>query len=223
MLRLGEQNIKGLRLGDQKIKKAYLGESLVFSEAKPSRLPEGYTELQYIENPNLAYIQMNSYLATTISKSWEIIFEIIDSTINAYLIGSNTNYLYYNRNTKRIIFYNKTTYGGGQNSFDISSMLLEKFVFSYDRPTNTVTLNGDSKTGYQYSSSGINSLFAKNGANASNFRLFNFKTLDYKFVPAIRENDRKVGLFNLTSYESTGDIYFLISANANNFSAGLPV
>lgn len=55
MLKLGEQNISGLYLGGEKIEKAYLGETLVFSAGKPSRLPDGYTELEYISNPNLGY------------------------------------------------------------------------------------------------------------------------------------------------------------------------
>lgn len=56
MLKLGEPNIKGLYLGEQKIKKAYLGEEVVFNTAKPSRLPEGYTEIEYIQSSGTQYI-----------------------------------------------------------------------------------------------------------------------------------------------------------------------
>lgn len=49
MIKLGTQNISALRLGGQEIKKAYLGETLVLgAEKKPSRLPEGYTEVEYV-------------------------------------------------------------------------------------------------------------------------------------------------------------------------------
>ncbi len=49
MLKIGAQDITGLYVGETKIEKAYLGEELVFSaEKKPSRLPEGYTEVEYI-------------------------------------------------------------------------------------------------------------------------------------------------------------------------------
>lgn len=51
MLKLGDQSITRLYLGDQKIEKAYLGETLVFGggEASPSRLPEGYTEVEHVK------------------------------------------------------------------------------------------------------------------------------------------------------------------------------
>lgn len=48
MLKLGETGISALYLGDTKIKKAYLGSELVLGEKRASRLPEGYTEVEYI-------------------------------------------------------------------------------------------------------------------------------------------------------------------------------
>ena len=48
MLKLGETGVSALYLGDAKIKKVYLGSELVFEEKKPSRLPAGYTEVEYI-------------------------------------------------------------------------------------------------------------------------------------------------------------------------------
>jgi len=54
-MKLGEQKISGLYLGGEKIGKAYLGEAVVFAGKKPSRLPEGYTEVEYISNPNFTY------------------------------------------------------------------------------------------------------------------------------------------------------------------------
>lgn len=48
MLKLGETGISALRLGGTEIKKAYLGSDLVFEGEKTSRLPEGYTEVEYI-------------------------------------------------------------------------------------------------------------------------------------------------------------------------------
>lgn len=50
MLKIGAKNITGLYVGEEKITKAYLGADLVFSAKKPSRLPEGYAELEYIQN-----------------------------------------------------------------------------------------------------------------------------------------------------------------------------
>lgn len=48
MLKLGTKDIKGLYLGDKKIEKAYIGDSLVFEAAALSRLPAGYTEVEYV-------------------------------------------------------------------------------------------------------------------------------------------------------------------------------
>lgn len=56
MLRLGEQEISGLHMGGSKINKAYLGESVVFGAEKPSRLPDGYTEVEYIQSDGGAAI-----------------------------------------------------------------------------------------------------------------------------------------------------------------------
>lgn len=51
MVNLGGQNIKALYLGGVEIKRACVGERQVFASTpvKPSRLPEGYTEVEYVE------------------------------------------------------------------------------------------------------------------------------------------------------------------------------
>lgn len=70
MLKLGENGISKLFLGETRILKAYLGNTLVYSEGDaPSILPEGYTRLEYIENPlgNSAYFNTNVVTSTTIN------------------------------------------------------------------------------------------------------------------------------------------------------------
>ena len=59
MLNLGTDKITALHLGGERIQKAYLGEALVFGAGTgpgPSRLPEGYTEVEYIESTGTQYI-----------------------------------------------------------------------------------------------------------------------------------------------------------------------
>lgn len=56
MLSIGTGNIIALHRGDIEFQKVYLGDTLVFQKT-PSRLPEGYTEVEYISNPNLTYIE----------------------------------------------------------------------------------------------------------------------------------------------------------------------
>lgn len=59
MIKLGTQNISALRLGGQEIKKAYLGETLVLgAEKKPSRLPEGYTEVEYVQSDGASWFDL---------------------------------------------------------------------------------------------------------------------------------------------------------------------
>ena len=59
MIKLGTQNISALRFGGQEIKKAYLGETLVLgAEKKPSRLPEGYTEVEYVQSDGASWFDL---------------------------------------------------------------------------------------------------------------------------------------------------------------------
>lgn len=62
MLKLGEQNIKGMYLGDFGIKKAYLGNTLIFEITTPG-LPEGYTEVEYLIFPAVSY-EYGNYIPT---------------------------------------------------------------------------------------------------------------------------------------------------------------
>lgn len=57
MISLGDTKISGLYLGETKIQRAYLGENIVYNAQKPSRLPEGYTELEYIISDELSGIR----------------------------------------------------------------------------------------------------------------------------------------------------------------------
>lgn len=53
---IGEDKIKSIYVGDNKIAKAYKGNDLVYTAEtkKPSRLPDGYTEIEYLEIANSA-------------------------------------------------------------------------------------------------------------------------------------------------------------------------
>lgn len=49
---IGDKTIKDIYVGEKKIVKSYLGDNGVFGMKKLSRLPDGYTEVEYIETPN---------------------------------------------------------------------------------------------------------------------------------------------------------------------------
>lgn len=58
MLSPGDFKISKLFLGDTEYKKAYLGDTIVFEKKKTSRLPEGYTEVEYIQTND--YCKINT-------------------------------------------------------------------------------------------------------------------------------------------------------------------
>lgn len=64
-------------------------------EKKPSRLPEGYTELKYISNPNGAYIYNFGVGATDIhSKRFEFKVKLLDESKTQYFFGGMYSYFY---------------------------------------------------------------------------------------------------------------------------------
>ena len=87
MISIGEQKIAALYCGGAKIKQAYAGSSLVFEAKKPSRLPEGYTEVEYIESTGTQYI--NTAITVTSTSSIDAVIEhTFNSTLTAqYLFG----------------------------------------------------------------------------------------------------------------------------------------
>lgn len=100
MIKLGTQNISALHLGGQEIKKAYLGETLVLgAEKKPSRLPEGYTEVEYIQSSGGAYIKtgISPYSFYTMDMDVEILETT--STYSRYAF-----YAYYQKTTTNRYF-----------------------------------------------------------------------------------------------------------------------
>lgn len=88
MLKLGEQNISGLYLGGEKIEKAYLGKAPVFSAGKPSRLPEGYTEVEYIEATGKQYINTGLYASSSLNIEMDI---YVEENRIPYLLGFFNN------------------------------------------------------------------------------------------------------------------------------------
>ena len=97
MLKLGETGVSALYLGDAKIKKAYLGSELVFEEKKPSRLPAGYTELEYVYPPNntSAYSNLGAYLSNGVLDMDITVTETLTGTCDIFYCNqysSSKNY-----------------------------------------------------------------------------------------------------------------------------------
>ena len=87
MISIREQKIAALYCGGTKIKRAYVGSSLVFESNKPSRLPKGYTEVEYIQSTGTQYI--NTAITVTNTSSIDAVIEhTFNSTSTAqYLFG----------------------------------------------------------------------------------------------------------------------------------------
>lgn len=96
MLKLGEQEIKGLYLGEQKIQKAYLGKTPVFSGKKPSRLPDGYREVEYIESDGACYISTKVQPINTNNTPTRLLMdvELLDAATSTtkYIVRSGGTY-----------------------------------------------------------------------------------------------------------------------------------
>ena len=72
MLKLGTQEVSALYLGETKISRAYLGEKLVFEGSKPSRLPEGYTEVEYVQTSGNICVNTNLKPSATLSMEMDV-------------------------------------------------------------------------------------------------------------------------------------------------------
>lgn len=117
MLKLGETGVSALYLGDAKIKKAYLGSELVFEEKKPSRLPAGYTEVEYIQaatgtsgfvintgiRANTVFSAKFSVTQWPTTTTKKYLFYNMYSTDQRYLAVDKTNiYAYWSSNTSNM-------------------------------------------------------------------------------------------------------------------------
>lgn len=97
MLKLGTQDIPALYLGGERIEKAYLGETVVFGAGAgpgPSRLPEGYTEVEYIESSGGARIDTLRKPATTLRVAMDVEpLSENQSNTGQYFLGSPSVYV----------------------------------------------------------------------------------------------------------------------------------
>lgn len=186
---------------------------------KPSRLPQGYTEVEYIENTSTAYINTEVLL--------------YDSTTNSYNIqckcyfqpyGNDFEYLFGTEETSSP--YVGVTFRYYQRNIQYAS--------SPDNVLWTHVDNGDGTSGITASCS---STTATNGNNPLTLfcglwstgpwrngrgKIYSFKvtknsTLVRDLVPCKRDSDDKYGMYDIVN-----DVFYL-SPNNVDFSGGNPV
>lgn len=119
MIKMGTQGISALRLGTQRIKKAYLGEVLILgTEKAPSRLPDGYTEVEYISFTGYASI------ATGVSPSFSAGRYVFDAEFGIFSQAS------------RVIGSASTT-GSPVKNFYITTYGSAKIIYAYNYGSGT--------------------------------------------------------------------------------------
>jgi hypothetical protein len=98
MINLGSNTISNIMLGNTQVQKMYLGTNLIW-EHSTSRLPSGYTEVEYIASTKTGgqYIDLDILLYDTLNKNYDIAmkFNIIgsgkDNTSQGTMFGCQDN------------------------------------------------------------------------------------------------------------------------------------
>lgn len=235
MLQLGTQEVSALYLGEAKIKRAYLGETLVFEGSKPSRLPEGYTEVEYVQTSGNIYVNTNLKPSATLSMEMDV---------------EQTEYAQYSSNLIYSVSSKKLSTGYTQfqalELYTITASGVSGKMSVYLSGTSTITKISDDSSlkrkivGFNYNNSsifvdGITKTFSKPSAYPTNYifvlgssassytkaKLYSckFKTGDNlirDFVPCINPSD-VVGLYDLINGG------FIKSASTTPLTAGPPV
>lgn len=220
MLKMGAQNITGLYVGETKIKKAYLGEALIFSAGEnPSRLPEGYTEVQYIVVPKDAYVNIPS---TRLSKSCRIVRKIkllsFDETAKAiqsfYGFGSSIFYFYIARvyGDENSIYYRVANYSkSGNVQIDSSKEIIIDANFPDKKliiGENTIDVPESSNVSYFSVFNTSKSTSEEAPQNFYSLQFYKSDELTLDLVPCINP-ENTAGLYDLVSdafYNNTSKI-----------------
>lgn len=234
MIKLGEQTIGGIYLGETRIARIYLGETPVYYEGVvPSVLPEGYTRLQYIENP----LTKGAYFDTGVNVSTANIgfqidfmsYDEIGETDYGAVIGGGYDVA---SKALRLTSYCGSSSGwsgslrfGGSASDTDAHLPAKNTRFSAALKTSTYEIGNNSYPISRGDLSGNYSLhvFGFNRRNAghqqqSHGRLYSLKILSgntvlKNYIPCINASEQ-VGVYDTINSE------FKQSAVSNKFVAG---
>lgn len=218
MLNIGNSKIGKLYLGNTIITKAYLGNELVFQN-KSSRLPKGYTELEYIETSKNVRIntgiKVNSYKTRVV---FDALF--LDSIGNVFgsIPGMSGGYFHVTRNTLSTLDYRFWT----SNSTSININLTNKRVL-IDWDLTSRVLKIDSAQ-YRPASATMESVYSNPiylcyagdfsaGMDIYSCQIYESGILLRDFVPCSDPNGQ-IGMFDLVESQFYG------SAGTGVFTAG---
>ena len=191
----------------------------------PSRLPSGYTEVEYIENTGTSYIDTNIYINTS---NFEVGYEVIGACVKwGYVhqnvakgtwLGGDNGKAYYGRwgssywvdmspyltNDQNTIIYKQN--GVTVNGTTISKNLYMGTDSISNIPLYFIAWYDFYSRGLEYAVGKVKSLYIKNNG-----------TLVRDLVPAKRDSDNKYGMYDLVN-----DVFYT-SPNNINFIGGDPV
>lgn len=234
MLKLGAQSIPALYLGGEQVKKAYLGEIVVFDGGNASRLPEGYTEVEYIQSTGGAAIDTQQKPTQMLRMALDVeTLEPPSETATKYILGSgyasstsNKYWLFVQYQNTGIVAY-MGNYGSRPTGVVVSADANPRRMnIIVDCSIKQVSVNGEAKTltSNLFSTLMNNihllassaSTIAGNQVNANIYscQMYTDSTLIRDFVPCV-DPTGLVGLYDLV----TG-VFFDNQMNHGVFTAG---
>ena len=240
MIKSGAQNISSLYLGAEEVKKAYLGEEVVFAVSKPSRLPEGYTEVQYIESSGGPYINTGFKPTKTIKLTMDVAPTTEGTSTTKYFayssysmaLNGTTNYVFgLSWYTGAIRAYaGSFVFKSGVSSqtvpiYDLSTdTTLRRMILTLDYTSKLASIKGEteivlSSNATSTSMSKINLFRNSSIKNAVDARLYSCQIesageLVRNFVPCV-DPSGAVGLYDMVNGQFYGN-----AASAGTFAAG---
>ncbi len=208
----------------------------------PSRLPQGYTEVEYIESTNRisntqSTTRFNVLGDNTSGNTYTFVYELpsdaYSASYYAYLFGNNS------------VYYFKLDNGWGSQKLEINYFgrasgtspytpvgTKVEMVVTKDNITITDVQTSSSQT-YNYTSSrsytsvdrfGIFCIYNKNDAYCSTGKIYELKIESINgvvlndYIPATRDSDMKVGL-----YDIVGNAFYYDESGTLTIVAGDPV
>ncbi len=210
MIKLGDTGVSKLYVGSTAISRAYIGNELVF-HGKKSRLPAGYTEVEYIENSDTSsYINTQKYINNS-----DFIIQVQSPKYeqapygNLYLFYT-ANFSLYANVYKKLYLLSKPGSQTAQN-YDIGAMTSNKIIV--EGTGKSVSVNSVDVT-LSSNNYGGNFIFPYNLSSSSQIiRIYSFKAknstypthenFNFDLIPCINPGGI-AGLYDLTNSKFIG-------------------
>lgn len=212
MLKLGELKISGMFVGDTKIKKAFLGTELVYEGAKPSRLPKGYTEVEYIDIQGNVGISLGE---TVNPATFRLVMDLeayprVNTAEYIFNGGSyysttpsNPRYMWIYRSGTSTLKY-RIGYGSSETSIALEFPDGERTLLDLDWANEQITIQGITRTIVNSSFTSKTAILFSGSNPALPCKLYSAKiyksgVLQKELVPCIEDSSETAGLYDLGS------------------------